>query len=428
MIRHVRLLLVACALLIGAAVWAAAAVERHSADVARDREQQGQLLLTGMLDQETGLRGFVITGREEFLDPYRDGHSEYAGALRTLRRDTDSQERRLLDSADAIARQWQAAAVDTIAEIRRGDRSAVTQEPDARKAIFDRFRVAHADLLARLETRRHDSGRTAAIVSALVALLIALLVGIAGDTVIRRRDRADRERRDREERYRAGQTQFADALLLSENEAEAQDLLRRHLERTISETQIVVLKRNNSADRLEPATRVDDAGIAERLDGAQPRSCLAVRLGRPHDRAVGATELMSCEICGKAAGSSMCKPLLVGSEVIGSVLAISPRELGADDDRCMHESVAQAAPTLANLRNLALAEARAATDALTGLPNRRAIEDTLKRMVAQASRTVQPLSALMIDLDHFKTINDLYGHEGGDAALAAVGALLTGMV
>jgi len=90
----------------------------------------------------------------------------------------------------------------------------------------------------------------------------------------------------------------------------------------------------------------------------------------------------------------------------------------------VRDSVAQASPALANLRNLRLAEMRAETDALTGLPNRRAIDATLKRMVAQASRTMLPLSALMIDLDHFKTINDLYGHDHGDQALAAMGALL----
>jgi PleD family two-component response regulator len=69
---------------------------------------------------------------------------------------------------------------------------------------------------------------------------------------------------------------------------------------------------------------------------------------------------------------------------------------------------------LANLRNLALAEIRAATDALTGLPNNRAVQDTIKRMVAQASRSVSPLSAALIDLDHFKRVNDAYGHSRGD--------------
>ena len=59
-------------------------------------------------------------------------------------------------------------------------------------------------------------------------------------------------------------------------------------------------------------------------------------------------------------------------------------------------------PSSANLRNLALAELRAATDGLTGLPNKRSLQDMVRRMVAHSARTFTPLSALMCDLDHFK--------------------------
>ena len=79
---------------------------------------------------------------------------------------------------------------------------------------------------------------------------------------------------------------------------------------------------------------------------------------------------------------------------------------------------------LANLRNLALAELRAATDALTGLPNRRAIDDHLKRLLAGAGRSLTPMSTILLDLDHFKQINDTFGHERGDEVLAALGALM----
>ena len=88
--------------------------------------------------------------------------------------------------------------------------------------------------------------------------------------------------------------------------------------------------------------------------------------------------------------------------------------------------MAQASPVLANLRNLALSQSRDLTDGLTGLPNRRSIEDTLKRMVAQAGRTETPLAVVLFDLDHFKQINDLFGHEKGDEVLAAVGTAIAG--
>ena len=61
-------------------------------------------------------------------------------------------------------------------------------------------------------------------------------------------------------------------------------------------------------------------------------------------------------------------------------------------------------------------------DGLTGLLNRRAFDEALERAVAQAARAEQPLSLLMIDLDHFKRLNDTYGHAVGDAALQAAAA------
>src|SRR3954470_16992197 len=124
----------------------------------------------------------------------------------------------------------------------------------------------------------------------------------------------------------------------------------------------------------------------------------------------------------------MCQPLLVGGRVIGSVLVQQSDPLDERARRRLRESVSQAAPVLGNLRAIAMAEERAATDALTGLPNRRAIDDTLKRMVAQAGRTVTPLAALAIDLDHFKQINDRFGHEKGDDVLVAVSAVLAATV
>jgi diguanylate cyclase (GGDEF)-like protein len=64
--------------------------------------------------------------------------------------------------------------------------------------------------------------------------------------------------------------------------------------------------------------------------------------------------------------------------------------------------------------------AEAATDALTGLLNRSGLEATSTELVALAQRGERPLSCLMVDLDHFKQINDTKGHAAGDAVLAEV--------
>jgi diguanylate cyclase (GGDEF)-like protein/PAS domain S-box-containing protein len=66
-------------------------------------------------------------------------------------------------------------------------------------------------------------------------------------------------------------------------------------------------------------------------------------------------------------------------------------------------------------------EAMARTDALTGLPNRRAWDDELDRELARAKRQGHPLAVVMLDLDRFKDFNDANGHQGGDRLLAEIG-------
>jgi diguanylate cyclase (GGDEF)-like protein len=239
--------------------------------------------------------------------------------------------------------------------------------------------------------------------------------------------RAAETRRTASEReYHETQREFTEVMQITRDEGEAYRLLKRHLERSLDGSEVLVLNRNNSHDRLEPMTELAEAStLADRLQSAEPESCLAVRLGKMHARDTDEEALLTCELCGTVDGNSTCVPSLVGGEVIGSVLVQHPTPLDAAAQRRIEESMTQASPVLANLRNLALSQTRALTDGLTGLPNRRSIDDTLKRMAAHAGRTSSPLSVVLFDLDHFKQINDVYGHEKGDEVLAAIGAVAT---
>ncbi len=272
------------------------------------------------------------------------------------------------------------------------------------------------DALAGQATASADADRTTwLLVSVAVAgLILGLALLVRGIRRVRRALKPGEEQAD-----------FAATLQLAGNESEANQLLQRHLERILPPTAAVVLNRNNSADRLESATPLPSGSpLAKTLRGAAPSSCLAVRSGRTHREGSGRSALLSCPVCAAGTGASSCVPLVVGGEVIGSVLLSRPVCYDEADEQRIDQSVAQAAPVLANLRNLAIAEMRAATDGLTGLPNKRAVTDAVQRLFAQASTAGAPLALLLLDLDHFKQVNDRRSHQVGDQVLANVGAVL----
>jgi diguanylate cyclase (GGDEF)-like protein len=73
-------------------------------------------------------------------------------------------------------------------------------------------------------------------------------------------------------------------------------------------------------------------------------------------------------------------------------------------------------------------EQQAIRDALTGLFNRRYLDEMLVRELARAAREEYPVSIALLDVDHFKSVNDTFGHAAGDRMLVAIGGLLTGGV
>jgi diguanylate cyclase (GGDEF)-like protein len=399
----------------------------HEAIVARQ-------LAADMLSRENALQQFFADDLPQTLFPVYQLDQRQDAALREAAElSSDSREELATIARQSAAEdRWDAIATKEIAAHKAGHGAPNAAQRARRDAIVKDFVRANRDYQRSLDTRRVEELKAAAIVPVKLLFVLSVLFGaIALAFVVRRRRVAARRselehRREVADRHYAdGQARFGEAMQVAENQKEGHELLIRHLEAGTPDASITVLIRNNSGDRLEPAVALPEGSpLAAPLEHAKPRSCLAVRLSRPVDQGLSSDEIISCEVCGAQEGESTCQPLLVGGEVIGSVLTNS-REAASDAERRrIRDSVTQAAPVLANLRNLALAELRAATDALTGLPNRRAIDDHLKRLLAQAGRSLTPMSAILLDLDHFKTINDTYGHERGDEVLAAVGALM----
>jgi diguanylate cyclase (GGDEF)-like protein len=422
--RRVGAVLVVPVVLLAGAVFATANLQRNAALLGAHEQVASQGLLTAMLDQETGARGFFQTGQKEFLAPWVQGRGAFEANLEELRSlvsgDTEL-ERSLADQAQrAVA--WHAETQTSIGVLERTGRPPSAALAVHGKSVMDGFRAAHAAFDMALSQRRSQSLSTATAVSVAVAVALAALLAGGGLLLARRMALRD-ETRQRD------QAELRELLQASESEQESRDLLIRHVEKVITGAGAAVLNRNNSDDRLEITLSGRDSPLQNaNTEQMRPRSCMAVRLSHSHDREPGARGLQRCEICGGVEGTTTCEPLLVSGQVIGSVLVASKRPIAAEHRARLRESVAQAAPILANQRTLAIAERRAASDALTGLPNRRAADEVFKRMAAQATRGARPLTAILLDLDHFKQVNDQHGHESGDRALALVGSIITSTI
>ena len=422
-----------------ATLFATSSIERGAADRGYEGTQTAQTLLNTMLDRETGLRGFLETGDEAFLAPYMGGSPRFAAALKRAQSYAHGVPagEQALGEQELLAARWQgvAQAVITLAR-HHGVHHLSLKDALTRKRIMDSFRAANASYLAAMNTRRVHLLSVATALSTWIVVGLSLLLTLTGLWLVRvnfRRERKAQEalraveqRRDaREREYVEDRRRFAEVVQVSETENEARELIKRRIETGLQGAEVTVLSRNNSADRLEAATPLAEGPLAKALEGAKPRSCLAIRLGREHEeRGAHTGNAVACEICGETGSRSLCEPLLVSGEVIGSLLISHEDPLDEQGRRLINETVTYTAPVLANLRNLAIAERRAHTDSLTGLPNRRALDDTFRLLIAQAGRSLTPLSAMLIDLDRFKDVNDTYGHDRGDEVLAAMATTL----
>jgi diguanylate cyclase (GGDEF)-like protein len=187
---------------------------------------------------------------------------------------------------------------------------------------------------------------------------------------------------------------------------------------------------NNSGDRLELSTswslpngRIPEPTIV-------PDQCWGMKRGKSHLNLVGPDTLrcqhhdddwLVLEI-----------PMMARGEVYGLL------EVQADGEEAVArlEASAPVANALADamslaLSNIALREklrTQALRDPLTGLYNRRYMEDILDRYVNMAERSDGSLSVVMFDLDHFKRLNDEHGHAMGDGVLAEVAAAVIGTI
>jgi diguanylate cyclase (GGDEF)-like protein len=163
-----------------------------------------------------------------------------------------------------------------------------------------------------------------------------------------------------------------------------------------------------------------------------PEECWGWRRGRPHLVEEVSSPLRCAHLTPEDGQLTFCVPMVAQGETVGVLQfnfrgdAIAGTHLDLESTEC-RLAVALAEQIGLAVANLRLREAlrnQSIIDSLTGLFNRRYLEQTLERECRRAVRAGRPLAVIMLDVDHFKKLNDAWGHEGGDAVLKELAAVL----
>jgi diguanylate cyclase (GGDEF)-like protein/PAS domain S-box-containing protein len=190
---------------------------------------------------------------------------------------------------------------------------------------------------------------------------------------------------------------------------------------------------NNSHSLMEMVStwgNLDSSAIGERVAGLE--DCWALRRGRVH-LVASSGDRLRCKHLGEISHqpaetsflSFICVPMIAQGETLGMVhVRFSSPEQAKQNEQLVIAMSERAAMALANLKLSETLRAQAVRDPLTGLFNRRYMEETLDREIRRAIRYQRPLGVIMLDIDHFKQFNDTFSYAAGDTLLREMGIAL----
>jgi diguanylate cyclase (GGDEF)-like protein len=411
-------------------------------------------------DAETGQRGFLITGEERYLEPYLTANHSLGAKLqelRTLLADNREQVARL-DQLQPLLREKLDELGQTIAVRKRVDSFSATANmvrSDVGKQLMDSIRAqidamqSHEEalLMQRAAEARSDSALTLGAF-ALATLVNLTLLGVILHVVLRdaeERRRTAMAQQESNERLAATLAQVRERnqeiTLLSQmsnflqscaNSQEACNTIARLGPQLFPEADGRLYLFHASRNYLDLAASWGDAPEGDALFA--PGDCWALRRGRAHEYGATGGGLVCAHVQTRSLSSVapyLCVPMMAQGETLGLFFlrpAMADAALGRQyieaKQQVAYSVAEQMALALANLKLRETLRQQSIRDALTGLYNRRFLEESLDRELARLERKQQPLTVIMIDVDHFKNFNDTYGHEAGDVVLRDLGRVL----
>ncbi len=273
------------------------------------------------------------------------------------------------------------------------------------------------------------------ILIGMVLLSLSFLIGTSYVSNRQITHKVEEEQKKQDERIRQRTHEIelmhrlANMLAACSNMVEAQKIVADILPRILGKVNGSVSLMRSSRNQL--VTQLD---WGESWPGSQsfaPEECWSLRKGRVH-QSNDDFHSLSCEHMSEIENNqTICIPLTAHGNTIGIMhlyFGQGDIEIDAIVEQLAFSVAEHLGLALANLSLQEKLRSQALSDPLTGLFNRRFFEQKLTEHVMNSATSEQPLSLLMLDLDHFKRFNDNFGHDAGDFVLKEISALLKGSV
>ena len=406
-------------------------------------------------DTEAAQRGFLLTNRVEYLADYRNARQQlpsFVALLCQLVEDNPAQlaNCQTLQTSVKIRlmqmeKNLQVYQAQGLAHAQAVIGSDVLRVSNDVRSMVQQMSAVEQELLL----QRAASSRISANLLRGLALLgipfgiavIAMVYGLLRQEN-RRRARAEKEAGHANESLRSsiGELEgrsadlhelgnYASMLQSCMRGEEAMALASDLLQRLLPGTAGSIYRIRASRDYAE---EVIQWGVAAAVSPQMlaHEDCWALRRGRPHAWRQGAgSGCAHVQHTGSGSGDlhTLCIPMVAQGVQLGFLYLSSPRGDFMARVELIETAVEQLAMALSNLSLQETLRVQSIRDPMTGLFNRRYLEESLGRELARCQRRSLPLAVLMLDLDHFKRFNDQHGHAGGDILLTDFGGLLQRM-
>lgn len=385
-------------------------------------------LVTTLFESESSQRAYTVTGQPFFLDEHwlqRRQLEQYLTQL--LEAEMPAGQRRDVEHLADLVRQ-RTAIMDRLIETAntQGQEAVIAEIAGGEgKRSMDAIRAASARLTD--AERRRMSGRSATANRHLIQLLtmvpmasaVSLLLFIIAIAFTLAALRRNKELVD--ELTETGSdirliNQLSSSLQSSDSREDAAQILNHYMVELFPDKAGALYLMRASRNMLELTTAWNASDVAMPLAIA-PADCWALRLGRTYEAA--SPNDLRCHHNTDSSTAYLCVPLMAQGDIIGM---IHFRDHSMEDIKPLAQFTAtHIGAALAGISLRETLRQQSIKDPLTGLFNRRYLEETLEREMHRAKRNNSPLSLVMLDIDHFKQFNDRYGHPAGDLLLKEFG-------